>query len=586
MNGGGGWHAAGSITVTISAGEYITTRYIWNDKLEEKYSEKRSYETNDVSEFVNQTDKIVEVEQRELTEEEKTAGARPDLRLDAYDIFNGIEVGYYESLEEDEEITRIDMINATPSIYNDYLYEEEVYSDYIGYSRSYLSYSYTLLNKHLAEIEELQKSSGTLGLDFTIIGSNFIWPLKETGGEKLTSCVGPRIRTWDTGATELHGAMDISAPNGYSIVAAQSGTVHLIRADSGTGTGYGNYVVLKHGEVGDYVYYTLYAHMNSYSGTNGLNLKVGDTVQAGQVIGYVGSTGDSSGNHLHFELIPWPKSDNNGNYYFNYKKYNTIEPILYIQRNTIPERILNQASLPEECNDITTADFGKYAATGSSTADSYNTGTKYEGGSFVFSEEITSALASNSYSSDTFNRSLTSAGSYYKTTPISNIGGSAYSARTKPATNDEKDAALYTMSDLELLARTIYSEQDCNSEESGVLVGISILNRAKNNASIADVLKAKYKGPTTGIIHYSYNVVGGDKFWSSIPPYAKELALKACAAVQNGSYKINGIECIEVGSFYAQSSSDFPDNDNAYSKYLVLENTISGSEKYTGFFGW
>lgn len=87
-----------------------------------------------------------------------------------------------------------------------------------------------------------------------------------------------------------HKGIDIAAPYGTPIYAAASGTV----TDAGTGWngGYGNCVIIQNddGNV------TVYAHQAE------LAVQYGDTVEKGQLIGYVGSTGDSSGNHLHFEV--------------------------------------------------------------------------------------------------------------------------------------------------------------------------------------------------------------------------------------------------------------------------------------------
>lgn len=87
-----------------------------------------------------------------------------------------------------------------------------------------------------------------------------------------------------------HKGIDIAAPYGTPIYAAESGTV--VETGSGWNGGYGNCVKISHddGNV------TVYAHQSSIA------IKYGDYVVKGQIIGYVGSTGDSTGNHLHFEV--------------------------------------------------------------------------------------------------------------------------------------------------------------------------------------------------------------------------------------------------------------------------------------------
>ena len=86
-----------------------------------------------------------------------------------------------------------------------------------------------------------------------------------------------------------HRGIDIAAPEGTSILAAHGGTVLV----SGWNDSYGNQVLLDNGAGLS----TRYAHMTATA------VNAGEIVTAGQVIGYVGSTGDSTGNHLHFERI-------------------------------------------------------------------------------------------------------------------------------------------------------------------------------------------------------------------------------------------------------------------------------------------
>lgn len=92
----------------------------------------------------------------------------------------------------------------------------------------------------------------------------------------------------------LHGwnGIDLGAPRGTPIYAAANGTVMLARGGGGWNGGYGNYVVIQHSNGTQ----TLYSH-------NSKNIvRTGQSVLQGQVIGYVGSTGRSTGTHLHFEV--------------------------------------------------------------------------------------------------------------------------------------------------------------------------------------------------------------------------------------------------------------------------------------------
>ena len=100
---------------------------------------------------------------------------------------------------------------------------------------------------------------------------------------------GGRISAYQ-GDGRGHKGIDIAAPYGTPIYAAESGTV--IETGSGWNGGYGNCIRIQHADGN----VTLYGHQSS------LAVEYGDYVVRGQLIGYVGSTGDSSGNHLHFEV--------------------------------------------------------------------------------------------------------------------------------------------------------------------------------------------------------------------------------------------------------------------------------------------
>ncbi len=104
----------------------------------------------------------------------------------------------------------------------------------------------------------------------------------------------------------LHGALrrgvDLGAPTGTPILASASGTVEIARL--GYNGGYGNMVIVKHPNGTK----TLYAHMVRLGTTTGAK------VEQGQIIGYVGSTGRSTGPHLHFEVHGAPNPGANGSW--------------------------------------------------------------------------------------------------------------------------------------------------------------------------------------------------------------------------------------------------------------------------------
>ncbi len=132
---------------------------------------------------------------------------------------------------------------------------------------------------------EAQKSGGnTYQFD---PGSGFYWPLP-ANCVKINSFYGPR-KDPITGKSANHSGTDIGgAPAGTEIYAAHGGVV----LTSAHHSSYGNYVVISRGDGIS----TLYAHMSRRA------VSVGDVVKQGQVIGYVGTTGRSTGPHLHFEV--------------------------------------------------------------------------------------------------------------------------------------------------------------------------------------------------------------------------------------------------------------------------------------------
>lgn len=182
----------------------------------------------------------------------------------------------------------INEMKAKESQYKEQL--DELSEDYVDLSNDISSAE----KKYAAQLEAARKqqqassgsSSSSSGGKVTLTGNGgFIWPL--SGYTQLSSKYGGRTHPI-TGRKSTHGGIDIPAKRNAKIAAAKSGTVVI----SGYHSSYGNYVVIAHGDGSK----TLYAHMNSRA------CSAGDSVSQGQVIGYVGSTGSSTGNHLHFEV--------------------------------------------------------------------------------------------------------------------------------------------------------------------------------------------------------------------------------------------------------------------------------------------
>ena len=116
-------------------------------------------------------------------------------------------------------------------------------------------------------------------------------------GAKLSSQYGRR-RHPILGYTKMHKGVDFAAPKGVSIMAAGDGVIEYI-GDKGP---YGNYIRIRHNSI----YKTAYAHLSRFR--NGL--KKGRRVRQGTTIGYVGSTGRSTGPHLHYEVIKHGRQTN------------------------------------------------------------------------------------------------------------------------------------------------------------------------------------------------------------------------------------------------------------------------------------
>lgn len=144
------------------------------------------------------------------------------------------------------------------------------------------------LSRAAAEEQRKSQQGGSSGGGATSpVSGSFTWPLPGYGSGCATSPYGYRTHPI-TGKRKLHAGVDLGAPKGATIVAAKGGTV----VKSYMSNSYGNYTVINHG--GGVM--TAYAHQSKRL------VSAGQTVSAGQKIGLVGSTGNSTGNHLHFEV--------------------------------------------------------------------------------------------------------------------------------------------------------------------------------------------------------------------------------------------------------------------------------------------
>lgn len=152
-----------------------------------------------------------------------------------------------------------------------------------------------------------------------------IQPISNKDLSRMASGFGYRIDpVYKT--VKMHAGLDFAAPQGTPIYATADGVVKLA---GNTGNGYGNYVVINHG----YGYETLYGHQYR------IKAKAGQRVKRGELIGWVGSTGKSTGPHVHYEV---------------HKNGRHIDPIYFFYNDLTPEqfdRILKMAAAGNQSFD-------------------------------------------------------------------------------------------------------------------------------------------------------------------------------------------------------------------------------------------
>ena len=152
-----------------------------------------------------------------------------------------------------------------------------------------------------------------------------IQPVSNKDLNRIASGFGYRIDpVYKT--VKMHAGLDFAAPQGTPIYATANGTVSVA---GNKGNGYGNHVIINHG----YGYETLYGHMVK------VKASAGQKVSRGEVIGWVGSTGKSTGPHCHYEV---------------HKKGNKIDPVYFFYNDLSPEqfdRLLKQAASSNQSFD-------------------------------------------------------------------------------------------------------------------------------------------------------------------------------------------------------------------------------------------
>ncbi len=164
-----------------------------------------------------------------------------------------------------------------------------------------INYDYETVKEPVDEIVVVGTKTSYNGV---YIGSaskkGFLWPAPSC--HYVSSAYGWRSRGWHKGIDLVRSG---GGALGTPVIASRSGRVEVVQRSN---SGYGNMILINHGDG----YKTRYAHMVSGS----MTVSVGDYVEAGQTIGKVGSTGNSTGPHLHFEVIYNGETYNPANYIY------------------------------------------------------------------------------------------------------------------------------------------------------------------------------------------------------------------------------------------------------------------------------
>ncbi len=175
-------------------------------------------------------------------------------------------------------------------------------------------------NKSYLQIDELIKNKEQL-----LSHTPAIQPVSNKDLNRIASGFGYRIDpVYKT--VKMHAGLDFAAPQGTPVYATANGTV--ITAGN-KGNGYGNHVIINHG----YGYETLYGHMVK------VKSKPGQKVTRGEIIGWVGNTGKSTGPHCHYEV---------------HKNGNKIDPVYFFYNDLSPDqfdRLLKQAAASNQSFD-------------------------------------------------------------------------------------------------------------------------------------------------------------------------------------------------------------------------------------------
>ena len=190
----------------------------------------------------------------------------------------------------------------------------------MGSQLNYLSLRTAFMDKSYVEISNMVKNKEKL-----LLAIPAIQPVSNKDLTRIASGFGYRIDPVYK-VSKFHAGLDFTAPQGTPIYATADGTVKEAGFSSG---GYGNQVVIDHG----YGYETVYGHMVR------VKARAGQKVKRGETIGYVGSTGKSTGPHCHYEV---------------HKNGRPIDPVYYFYNDISPaqfDRLLKIASSSNQSFD-------------------------------------------------------------------------------------------------------------------------------------------------------------------------------------------------------------------------------------------
>ena len=240
------------------------------------------FQATSFSDLLTRMDNISEIMESDKSLEEKYIAARENVEAvkAEYEEIQAEQMDKRDELEEQKaELEK--QIEEAVKLITDLEGDIDAYRATLNENEAMEAELQSRIDDMIEELKKQQQSSGSGTINGT---GTYIWPLP---GYSPGSAYGWRMHPI-LHEMRFHAGEDIGAPSGTPILAADSGSVIL----AGQNGGYGNCVMISHGNGR----VTLYGHMSSIA------VSYGQNVSQGQVIGYVGSTGMSTGPHLHFEV--------------------------------------------------------------------------------------------------------------------------------------------------------------------------------------------------------------------------------------------------------------------------------------------